>query len=68
MPNNLFHHEMALSAARVEERDADAETSKIPFNGANSWDTNALNEIIAAEQIINGLLFVHAVMGSQLAW
>ena len=59
---------MALPAARVEERDKEEKTAKIPFPWANSWDTDALNEIIAAVQITNDPLFVHAVMGSQLVW
>ena len=31
MPNNLFHHEMALPAARAEERDKEEKTAKNPF-------------------------------------
>jgi hypothetical protein len=67
MLNNIIQHEMALPAARAEERDKEGKISKNPFNGANSWDSIAFNEIIAAISVTKGLLFMHAIRGSQLA-
>jgi len=67
MLNNIFHHEIALPASCVEERGKEAKTTKISFYESILWDTNAFNEIIDAILITKCLVFVHAVMGSQLA-
>ena len=67
MLNNIFHHEIALPASFVEEKGKETNTTKIPLYGASLWDTNALNEIIAAIIITKRLLFMHTVTGCQLA-